>query len=278
MEAARARRWLVCVVACLAVGAASASPFFGIHEFQEWEEALGGGGGGGRIVPVEGAIFEKMVLGDDRWPEVYRERTLFFTPDDPTGGLYPIDDFDGEAGLVMYWQANPDPEGYSAAAWDYVYGEDPDLSGATIEFSIFPPWPSTHFSLNLIDGAGNYREWIWHAPDPADWVTGDPVAGQWNTLVINPATGTSNLNPIALFTHDVPGVPFDLGSINILRFDENIPPPPAGWVPVPPPGVPQGAWVYNLWNHVEVSPEPATLVLVGSGLLGLVLRRRRRKK
>ncbi len=264
----------VCLL-CVMVAGVNASPFFGIHSFQDWEEALGGGGGGGSIMPVDGAIFQDMVAGDDQWPEVYRERTLFFTPSDPTGGLYPIDGYEGEAGLVMYWQDNPD--GYSAAAWDYVYGEDPDLSGATIEFSIFPPWPSTHFSLNLVDGNGNYREWVWHAPDPQNWVPGDPVAGQWNTLAINPATGTSSLNPVALFTHDVPGVPFDLSSINILRFDENIPPPPAGWPQVPPPVLPDGTWVYNLWNHVEVSPEPGTLVLVGSGLLGLWLKRRKKK-
>ena len=259
---------VVCLL-CVMVAGANASPFFGIHSFQDWDEALQTQ----QIRPLAGPEFQAMVEGDQRWPDVYRDpSTQFYTPT-----LMVNDDYEGEAGLVMYWDENP-TGGYSAAAWDYVYDEDPDLSGATISFSIFPPWPSTRFSINLVDANGNYREWVWHAVDPNDpSYNGEAIPGQWNTLTINPATGGSNLAPEAQWIHDIPGTSFDLASINILRFDENIPPPPAGWPMPPDPGIPQGPWVFNLWNHVEVSPEPGTLVLVGSGLLGLWLKRRKRK-
>ncbi|MFW6108559.1 MAG: PEP-CTERM sorting domain-containing protein [bacterium] len=272
-----ARLRLVTVVAalCLVMGAAGASPLFGIHSYQEWQEALGGGGGG-RIVPVPAQEFRDMVMGTgpyeglelaegDGWPDAYKPAEFR----EPT--LEPIRQFDGEAGLYMTWGADGAEE-RQAAAWDYVYDEDPDLNGTMIEFSIFPPVESTYVSLNLIDGSGNYREWIWHAGDP-----GELPPGVWSTLVIDPVTGASNW-PTAggsPFIYQDPSNPFDLSSIQILRFNENIFATP-GFPPGPGGNVPDG-WVWNMWNHVEVTPEPTTMVLVGSGLLGLVLRRRRRK-
>jgi MYXO-CTERM domain-containing protein len=171
----------------------------------------------------------------------------------------------------MAWGASDGVEAQRAAAWDYVYPTDPNLSGLTIDFSIFPPVYSTHFSLNLIDATGNYREWIWHAGDP-----GEVPPGQWSTLKINPATGWSNWPTVAYFQHDATGT-FDLSSVQILRFNENIWSAP-GFPPGPMGNVPPG-WVWNAWNHVQVSPEPGTLIvwlaLAGLGL-GFGCRRRRR--
>lgn len=175
----------------------------------------------------------------------------------------------------MTWGQSDPPPGEPgqriAAAWDYVYPEDPGLGGMVIEFSIFPPVPSTLFSLNLIDQYGNYREWIWHAGDP-----GEVPPGQWSTLIIDPVTGASNWPTFggSPFIHDTLDQPFDLGSIEILRFNENI-----AWAPGFPPGpmgnVPDG-WVWNAWDHVRVQPEPTTLVLLGGGLAALLARRRKK--
>jgi hypothetical protein len=154
------------------------------------------------------------------------------------------------------------------------------LNGTTIEFSIFPPYPSTRVSLNILDQWGNYREWVWHAVDPTDPAyNGEIPPLQWSTLVINPATGASNYTYENLWTFDPdPAHPFDLSSAQILRFNENMssiapgdpafPPDPLGQYP---------GWVWNQWNHVEVKPEPGTMLLLGSGVLALVARRRRRK-
>ncbi|HPD15259.1 MAG TPA: PEP-CTERM sorting domain-containing protein [Planctomycetota bacterium] len=256
---------LLAVFLCLP--AANATPIFRIGTQAEWQAALSDG----RIKPVPGPVFEQMVREEEAWPPEYQS-ALFFTPE-----LYVMGSpWQGEPGLVMAW-GPPEPLGQDtrmAAAWDYVYPQDPNLKNTVIEFSIFPPVVSTLFSLNIVDQFGNYREWIWHAGGP-----GEVPAGQWSTLVIDPVTGASNWPTFAgsPFIHNVPGSAFDLSSITILRFDENITggfsnffPPPEGGQGLPP------FWVWNAWDHVAVQPEPSTLLLIGGGLLALAGRRRKR--
>jgi len=254
------------------LGSASATPLFGIHTLEEWKEALGGGGGGGRIVPVEADEFRAMVRGDDQWPVEYQE-AKFFTPH-----LYPEMHTDSqgreEAGLVMHWgdadmgaTTQPPPElgDRVAAAWDYVYPEDPDLNGTALSFSIHGPWESTYVSLNILDTSGNYREWIWHV----GFQPGEIPPCVWSTVTVDPVNLTSNYTPVP-GTPFVHGAAFDLTSIKYIRFNEN-----GIWSPEfqdPVTGL-----VWNAWNHVEVTPEPGTMILLGGGLLGLLARRRRKK-
>ena len=264
---------LACGLVCLMVGGAAASPLFGIHSLQEWEAAVNSG----QVRAVPGTEFQDMVRGGgayaglqladgDGWPLTYQEAE-FLTPQ------LDVAEYEGEAGLVMAWGDQTTAQDLQqAAAWDFVYDEDPNLDGTIIEFSIFPPVYCTQVSLNLIDMHGNYREWIWHAGD-----TGEMIPGQWNLLQINPSAGTSNWPTVAgtPFIYQDPSNPFDINSIQFLRFNENISSNSPGW-PSGPAGVPPG-WIWNMWNHVEVHPEPATMALLGSGLLGLVLKRRKRK-
>lgn len=263
---------ILIVLLAVPTGMAMATPYFRIDTKLDWDTA----NASGRIQAVPAGTFEGMVLGDPAWPPEYQGAT-FFTPE-----LYVMDSgLDGEPGLVMAWgpPAQLPADTRMAAAWDFVYDLDPSLSGAIIEFSIFPPVVSTLFSLNLIDGNNNYREWIWHAGGP-----GELPAFQWSDLQIDPVTGWSNWPTfVPVFTHDPdPAFPFDLSSITILRFDENITggfsnffPPPEG----PGAGGVQPFWVWNAWDHVAVTevPEPTTMLLLGGGLLVLARRRRRAK-
>jgi hypothetical protein len=228
----------------------------------------------GTITPVPGTVFEQMVLNDPQWPVEY-QGAQFFTPT-----LAPVANWDGSPALYMEWGDGGGgglTEGRIAAAWDYVYSLDPNLNNTRIDFSIFPPIISTMFSLNLIDKFGNYREWIWHAGG----APGDPVAGAWNSLWIDPVTGASNFNTFggSPFIHNVVGSTFDLASITILRFNENISATAPGFPAGPGGNIPAG-WVWNAWDHVGVNavPEPSTFLLLGAGVGSLLLWRRNREK
>jgi len=273
---------LVCVLLCGMLGSAAASPMFGIHSLQDWQEALGGGGGGGRIEPVKPAEFDKMVNlrgpydgmqleQGDGWPVEYQE-ALFSEPL-LTAEMHTDSQGTTEAGLVMTWgqDLTPQDDQQVAAAWDFVYDEDPDLSDMTLEFSIHTPGPCMFFSLNIVDVNDNYREWIWHSGD-------DPRELRpctWTTVTVDPVNITSTstnfaLVPGAPFTYSKPDILFDLTQVKLLRFNEN------GIWANPDHMDPTGSWIWNAWDHVEVHPEPATMILLGSGLLALA--RKRRKK
>jgi len=262
MKARRLLVVLVCASLCLMLGSAGATPLFGIHTLQEWEDALEDG----RIKPVTGEEFRLMVAGDDQWPAEYRSAE-FYTPE-LTVEMHEDSHGKEEAALVMRWgdTANPPPQGTRvAAAWDFVYPQDPDLTGTRIEFSLHTPCPCMYYSLNIIDENGNYREWIWHSDD----LPGKLPPCTWSTVWVDPVSGASNYAPEAYFEHPAGGGVFDITKIQWIRFNEN-----GIWSPE------FQDWtglVWNAWDHVEVTPEPGTMLLVGSGLLGLVLRRRRKK-
>ena len=269
---------LVLGVLCLSLGSAGATPLFGIHTYEDWQAAYPGPGLGPiRAVPAD--ELREMILGSPEWPPEYAD-AHFATPELLVVEEH-VDSHDrGHPALEMRWgngnviNAAGDPVDPVAgerivAAWDYVYDEDPDLTGMKLEFSIHTPGPSMFFSLNILDANGNYREWIWHSGglDP-DKPEVPPCT--WTTVMVDPVTGTTNWPTHAYFQTNV-GVPFDLSKVTMLRFNENGVWMDAGHMD------PSGEWIWNAWDHVEVTPEPGTMLLLGGGLLGLMARRRKKK-
>lgn len=266
---------------------AGATPVISIETLPDWEDALTAG----QIQPVPASEFQTMVE-QGPWPAEYQD-AYFATPE-----LYVMEHTDSlgdtEPALVMYWGRGdvvgpgggqvpePLPDAYVGAAWDYVYPLDPDLTNLRLEFSIHVPGPGMFFSLNLIDADGDFMEWVWQSnPDPA--IPDFPWC-QWTTVQVDPNTGWTNWGS-ALVSLDPSGLPgpfmggppggdglLDLTRVTRIRFDEM-----GRWMDpmlmTDFQGVP---WMWNAWDHVEVSPEPGTMLLLGGGLAVLLRRRRRR--
>ncbi len=175
--------------------------------------------------------------------------------------------------LLMEWNPanmSAPPENLNIAAWEYVYGVDPDLRGTTIHFSVgvpgFPPGtppplpPIWDISLELIDANGG----------SAGWFLPSPVFG-WTDYWIDP---DNPMNQSGFLYFEDPTLGFDLSQVVAIRLDE------AGTTtmfPVNPGGT--AFWDWNVWNHLEVEsdpivPEPATASLALLGLSVLVRRRR----
>jgi hypothetical protein len=258
------------------VAAAGASPVISINTLDEWNAAYGGGGSGGAYIrQVRADDFRAMVEQEDAWPPEY-QRAKFFTPV-LRPMLHPDSHQREEPCLVMYWgnegasgQQPPEEGDRVAAAWDLVYDEDPVFDQSNmIEFSIHAPAPCMYVSVNMFDGSGNYREWIWHVGDPdrnPDDEGKIPFC-TWTDVAVNPVTLWSNYKYQTVFTH---GLGFDLSNIQYIRFNENGVWSEEFWDPAT-------GLVWNAWDHVEVQPEPGTMLLLGSGLLALAARRRKKK-
>ena len=229
----------------------SASPFFSIGEGTQtsWGQAISSGN------------VRSVQAGDITWAaeQFYGTQGPYqllgsqLTPD-----LFVADgNNEVHQSLVMSWDAVQDPNVLSIAAWEYVYDQDPDLTGLILDFSIFAPIGIWDLSVELIDINNNSRGWF-----------SSGVPNTWGTHSINPGIGSQG---IFNAYYSQPG--FDLSKVVAIRFDE------AGmWspsFPTAPVGAPPGL-MWNAWNHVQVTPEPSTLLLIGFGLMGLtwVVRRK----
>ncbi len=234
------------------VGLAFATPIFSIGEGTQisWDQAI-----------VSGNV-QAVQAGDVTWaaqqfygPQNYQMVTSQLTPD-----LF-VADLNNEIhqSLVMSWDAVQDSSVLSVAAWEYVYDQDPDLSGLTLDFSIYAPPGISNLSVELIDIKGNSQGWF-----------SSSVPNTWGVHSINTGIGVQGI-----FNAFISQPGFDITKVVAIRFDE------AGmWSPTfqaAPAGAPPGL-MWNAWNHVQVIPEPSPFLLLGFGLIGFTWVTRRQNK
>lgn len=235
--------------------AAHASPIFAIGEGTgtTWTQAIADG----NVVPVSSAdgltgaatsYYGDRLLNDPTL-DGFLLQTATLIPD--------VLETDGNnethLAMRMEWPVtgNNDPgnDVLDIAAWEYVYGVDPDLTNTFLQFTILARAGVTDLSLELIDVNGKAKGWF----KPG------PVTENWGVVTFD-----VNLNvPQNGFTvFQEPG--FDLTSVAKIRLDET-------WrgkvVPVQ-----VGS---NAWDSLRVTPEPTAFTLLAFG--GLMLARRRRR-
>ncbi len=153
--------------------------------------------------------------------------------------------------LVMSWDLNNNfqPNDLVVAAWDYVYGVDPDLTGTKVHFSAFPPPGVWDLSLELFDIFGNTRGWFAFAPVNA-----------WANYWIDPSI-IGIQGPFGAF-HQDPG--FDLTQVISIRLNESSM-GGTSFIDIDPTTGINNPW--NAWNHLSVIPTPPLFWVLASGLM-----------
>jgi hypothetical protein len=304
------KAWLLGLVVGFFAVAGFGTPLFDIDTFDDWDDALGT-----TINPmpeVEWDDFMFLPPNDDPltpYPEFfsYPEEPQFYTEPElyvieppyvytPPPGGEPLDD----AGLVMSW-GNPGEDETYTAAWEYVFPEDPNLTGMLLNAVAMPPqFPGigqmNSIGLGLVDGAGLLRTWTWNCGPTANPATNTLAWNQvWNMtigpiapMVTGPpgpsffgpalALNAGTAVPPRIFSagFGTPGPYFNPANVvGILALENGsvvaqLPPPPGGW----PGGVSEVMW--NWWQRLSVAvPEGSTLPILAVGLCLLLCRRRR---
>ncbi len=252
-----------------------------LYSESDWQTAVGDG----RISPVDvtggGAVSDALKeLYKSDWPTFE-----FVTPE-----LYVMDDKDSGGfgdGLVMSW-GDPAIEFPQAAAWNYEWPSDPDLTGQTLSISIVPPPPQQpatppplpptppilSVALVLNDVNGGWAAWAWNV----SWSPGaGPLfASMQNTVAFDPnimaKQGASQFAAIG----------YDPKKTTTMQAAElAVPPGGVGapnWTLFPAFGLAPGLKPWNYWGNLVIVPEPTeAAVVTGVALLGLTLLWRRRK-
>jgi hypothetical protein len=205
--------------------------------------------------------------------------------------------------LQMTWQpTNSSLE--ARAGWKLTFGTDPNLINHILSLSINPPGGFdllnnfvgiVSATIDILDINGlSCGAWDFNtdqmgrlppANDPGAIGLTSLVNNVMNTVTINigngPAAGSATVSGVGRnflpFNYVAPNNIWapqggNLANAASIDFYEN------GWlrgnVQIPGQGV---VGATNFWDHVTITPEPATLCLLGAGLAGLVARRRNKK-
>ena len=159
---------------------AEGSPLFRIGEDGEtsWEEALNGIGPGQISAILPGGEFGPT--------ELY------------VGPLEEVSD-----ALIMTWGDDP---ATPVGGWEFVYGQDPDLTNTLITFSLFAPVGIQNVGLELIDAGGAVRGWS---------ISTVGNTGIWTQLAIDPTQGLQG--PFDVFNNSAA---FSLANVLKIRLTE----------------------------------------------------------
>ncbi len=234
---------------------------FLISGYDGWEESLMSQRPYANIRPMSMTKWQQYM---DYWQssetekqgEMYPETT--FVPCTDPNGLYVWGGGGGggipeDAGLVMAWKYNEQVEGNYASAWEYDYGQDPDLRNCTIQVTVTPPAPPqgvqsqiNAVSFSIIDITGKLRTWWWSVP--AAIPLGVPTTVKINTAI----AGIGAATPAATGYLNVQG--FNLAQSQFFDVDENFN-YVFGQLPAPPPGQPgqPPIWGWNYWHNLTVT-------------------------
>ncbi len=150
--------------------------------------------------------------------------------------------------LIMAWGDSNTPDTNYAAAWKFVYGEDPDLRNCTITLKVHPPQGMVYVSFGLKDTSNRMVTWSWNTPAAIPYATGN----QFTTITINTkniALGAAAPVPNATSFAASPG--FDLSKVASFVINETWHTSP-GVFTAPPPGG-SGKFYWNAWDSYSVT-------------------------
>jgi hypothetical protein len=213
----------------------------------------------GNVNPVSGPMtgptssYYTSLLGGGG-PAGFEQKTPILTPDFPiTDGSVLRD------GLVVSWEQPNNPNNLSVAQWEWGYHADPDLTGLVLTTEALAPIGVYALGIELIDEDGFARGWYRTGPMP-------PV---WDPSYILDVSSPVLQGPFTRFIQDPV---FDITRVMKIRFNQSFWPQ----IPFQVPDPTNNGDAWDAWAHLDVVPEPASLLVLGGGLLGLLKRRRPR--
>ena len=251
-------------------GQALATPLFSLETEADWDAALGT-----TIGPVEDPYPAlEYHYGTPGADFLQVPPDLYVYGDIESGGL-------GD-GLMMSW-GDPagDPAMPQVASWEYVYEEDPDLTGTLLSLSVFAPAGIMSVSLTLNDALGGWVSWDWNVGAAGPIFPGTPYTVVIDPTLIGPQSGSTSFaatDPTGLLGPALPW--FDVTKTISIVADE-LAVGPGLWVTFPPAPVIGGSSPWNYWSGLQVQqiPEPSSIILWSLIVLafgGFAWRRRRK--
>ncbi|KPJ59679.1 MAG: hypothetical protein AMJ46_10015 [Latescibacteria bacterium DG_63] len=148
-------------------------------------------------------------------------------------------------GVGMGWGDTYDGREDIIAAWQYAFGEDPDLTGGKIHFCVFAPCQISSISFGIEDTTGKFKSWAWTVGE-----SGAVPCDAQACLLFSLDGGVGEGGATSFYEDSG----FDIQTVLYLMFDAN-----GQWedtLDSDPFGFHQRVWTY--WTNIYI--EEATLI------------------